>query len=251
MHVVEIGDRISLVQIERHKVKTSDKTYVSQLLDFVDADKAIISAPMENGRVVPLSIGTKYEACFVTGKGLYKCDCEVVDRFKDGNMFQMIIKFITSFEKHQRREYFRLDLLMAFRFRLVPPEEEILIAKISQDNFESDNEKQRFLNTLDSIQNRWLRGNCIDLSGGGMRFASESERNKEEKVEVELCLNIGDKKEKLEIFAQIVEYRKLANNGYGYEYRVRFTEISKEAREKIIRFIFEEERRRRRKEKNM
>ena len=61
MHVVEIGDRISMIQIERHNVKVSDKTYVSQLLDFVEDDKAIISVPMENGRIVPLSIGTKYE----------------------------------------------------------------------------------------------------------------------------------------------------------------------------------------------
>ena len=61
MHIVEIGDRISLVKIERHNVKTNDKKYVSQLLDFVDSDKAIISVPMENGRVIPLSVGTKYE----------------------------------------------------------------------------------------------------------------------------------------------------------------------------------------------
>ena len=47
MHIVDIGDRISLVKIERHNVKTNDKKYVSQLLDFVDSDKAIISVPTE------------------------------------------------------------------------------------------------------------------------------------------------------------------------------------------------------------
>ena len=251
MHVVEIGDRISMVQIERHKVRVSDKTYVSQLLDFVDDDKAIISVPMENGRIIPLSIGTKYEACFVTAKGLYKCDCEIINRFKEGNMFQMLIQFISAFEKYQRREYFRLDLLMALRFRLVPPEEEILLMKISQDKFESDIEKQRFLNTLDSIQSKWNRGNCVDISGGGMRFVSETERNKEEKVVVEFSLDIGNDTKKLEIPAKIIEFRKLTSSAYGYEYRVKFTEISREDRERIIKFIFEEERRRRRKEKNM
>ena len=58
MHVVDIGDRISLVQIERHKVKISDKKYVSQLLDFVDSDKAIISVPMENGRIINAQVFT-------------------------------------------------------------------------------------------------------------------------------------------------------------------------------------------------
>lgn len=251
MHVVEIGDRISMIQIERHNVKVSDKTYVSQLLDFVEDDKAIISVPMENGRIVPLSIGTKYEACFVTAKGLYKCDCEIINRFKDGNMFQMLIQFITAFEKHQRREYFRLDLLMGLRFRLVPPEEEILLMKISQDNFESDAEKQRFLNTLDSIQNKWNRGNCVDISGGGMRFVSEAERTKEKRVVLEFGLELGNETKKLEIPADIVDVRRLTGNATGFEYRVKYSEISREDREKIIRFIFEEERRRRRKEKNM
>lgn len=251
MHIVEIGDRISLVKIERHNVKINDKKYVSQLLDFVDSDKAIISVPMENGRVIPLSVGTKYEACFVTAKGLYKCDCEIVDRFKEGNMFQMMVKFLTSFEKHQRREYFRLDLLMGIRFRLVPPEENLLIMKISQDNFVSDEERQRYVNTLRSIQNKWNHGNCIDLSGGGMRFVSETEKNREEEVIVNLKLLIGSNTEDMELPARIIEFRKANNNAFGYEYRIQFTEISRETREKIIRFIFEEERRRRRKEKNM
>jgi len=251
MHVVDIGDKISLVQIERHKVKISDKKYVSQLLDFVDNDKAIISVPMENGRIIPLSIGTKYEACFVTGKGLYKCDCEIIDRFKDGNMFQMLIKFLNSFEKYQRREYFRLEMLMAFKFRLIPPEEELLIMKISQNNFASDIEKQKYLNTLDSIQRKWNRANCIDISGGGMRFTAETERTREEKLVIDISLDVGNKKENLEIPARIIEFRKLTGNAMGYEYRIKFTEISREDREKIIRFIFEEERRRRRKEKNM
>ncbi len=250
MKVVDIGDKISLVRIERHNVKASDKKHSSQLLDFVEQDKAIISVPMENGRVVPLSVGTKYEACFVTHKGLYKCDVEVVDRFKEGNMFQMLIKFLTAFEKYQRREYFRLEILMSFKCRLVPPEEEILIMKISQDNFSSDEEKQRYINTLESIQGKWNKANCIDLSGGGMRFTCEAERTNQSQMIAELNLEIGNQTERLEIPARIISYRKLNGNAFGYEYRIMFTDISKGDREKIIRFIFEEERRRRRKEKN-
>ena len=73
--IVAIGDKLELRRLNSEdKTSGRGKVYVSQLLDLVDNDKAIIAMPIEKSHIVPLSVGEKYTISFYTGKGLYQCN---------------------------------------------------------------------------------------------------------------------------------------------------------------------------------
>ncbi len=57
------------------------KIYVSIIQDIVD-DELIISAPVKNGKIIPLEIGTSYMISIYTKGGLFNCKAKVSKRIK-------------------------------------------------------------------------------------------------------------------------------------------------------------------------
>lgn len=250
-NVVSIGDKVALSKSVGLKEQTGVKQYVSQVLDLLENDtKAIVSMPMENGRVIPLSVGDKYQAFFYTKKGMYQCNCEILDRYKEDNIYVMIIQFISAFEKYQRRQYFRLDMLKDIEFRLVTVQEQAIAQKLNEDNFESDILKAKFENTLAALQAVWSNGVITDLSGGGMRFNAQIDRNETKELVVKLDFQLGNKEYSYELTSEIVAVSSMSNKPGFDEYRICFKNITKEERENLIKYIFEEERKRRNKGNN-
>ena len=64
-NVIQIGDKLDLMQVEKEEGKEK-KQYTSQVLDFIEEDKAKIAMPMENLRIIPLTVGAKYMMSFHT-----------------------------------------------------------------------------------------------------------------------------------------------------------------------------------------
>lgn len=249
-NIVTVGDKVHLTKYTGINEQTeSHKQYVSQVLDLMDDAKAAIAMPLENGRVIPLSVGEKYDASFFTGKGIYKCTVEILDRYKEDNLYVLLVQFVSEFEKYQRRQFFRLNMLKNVEFRLVTPQEMIIEKKLNEDNFESEITKHKFINTLNALRMDWCKGTATDLSGGGMRFNAHKEKEKNDsELFIRLNFSVGDKEFDYELKAEIINVSSMPNKTGYFEYRIKFEDITKEQRENIIKYIFEEERKRRKKD---
>ncbi len=244
--LIKIGDRVSLVKLDTAKKTLEQKTksYVSQVLEFVTDEKVKIAMPIENGRIIPLEIGDKYAVRIYTQKGLFQCKSIIIDRFKEGNLFILLIEFTSSLEKCQRRQYFRLETLIDFKVREVTKDEQDI-----KDNAELTIVEKDEL--LKSFTFSWKSAIITDISGGGFRFNSGLKVLKGSRINFNLALQVGEEVIEYNLDASVVLANSLLNQTGYYEYRAEFYNITPEQREHIIRFVFEEERRKRRKEKGL
>lgn len=249
--IVCLGDKIQLKKIKTNNLDgTRDNVYISQLLDFLEDDKAYIAMPIEKGHVIPLSIDEKYVLTFYSNKGLYSCNATIINRFKSDKIHVLVVLFTSELQKIQRREYYRLDCLLDMTYYMISNKEISLRDRIKNPIIKEE-EKAALIQELETIKNIDINGTVIDLSGGGARFVSNSPLNKNDNVMISMNLSFINISKKIIVNGIIINSTKMINRTGFYEHRVYFKDILKEDRETIIKFIFEEERKQRKKEKGL
>ena len=77
---VELQRLASVAQNRREGTDKEVKTYYSLVSEVLDEDRIKITMPLEKGRIVSLSVNSRYNACFYTPHGLYQGRIIVVDR---------------------------------------------------------------------------------------------------------------------------------------------------------------------------
>jgi c-di-GMP-binding flagellar brake protein YcgR len=248
--IVAIGDKLELRRLSSENATSGrGKVYVSQLLDLIDNDKAIIAMPIEKSHIVPLSVGEKYTISFYTGKGLYQCNAIIFNRYKIKQIYVLEVQFISGIEKNQRRQYFRLSCIVDTLYHVITREEIVLEKKYNNTAYIDDTEKNKDYENLEELKKVWYEGTITDLSGGGAKFVSN--RAHEPGENIILSISLGINAENKKVPSKIVASAKMLNRAGFYEHRVQFTDINREDREAVIKFIFAEERRQRKREKGL
>lgn len=242
-NIITPGDRVDLVKWSRAEENQLLKQYLSKVMDFIDNDKLKLSMPMENGRVIPLTVGDKYNICFYTETGLFQCKAEIIDRYKDSNLYILVIQILSDLEKCQRRQYYRLESIIEFQYKIFSNEEEILKKRLLLNEFATEEMRLNCEKVLQKLQNAWKPAIITDISGGGIRFNSDMQLDKEKKIKIRLPLIFGGDKREIELLGDVVLSEPIINRRACFETRVEYSEISIEDRETIIKYIFEQERR--------
>ncbi len=227
--IIREGDKVELRKITAAgNDDNSGKYYVSKLCELLDDNRVGVLMPIERAQVVPLEIDDKYKIYFYTDNGLYQCKAVVRQRFKKDKLYVAIFRFISAFEKIQRRQFFRISCLIGIRYRSI-------------DRFpEKEGDKP------DS--GPWQNATAIDISGGGMRFNCPEYKGNDSKYEIEFDIPIDNSMVHYKVYARIVYISDMANRSGMYEYRLEFMGLEPKKRESIVRFVFDEERRRRKKD---
>ena len=104
-----VGGKVELFKKSR-RIKENGETkemLVSQIMDIND-ETIICTMPSRQGKMIVLEVGTLIEAFFYTGNYIYKSDCTVKSRGKEGNIFTVELRPETALVKFQRREFYRL-----------------------------------------------------------------------------------------------------------------------------------------------
>ncbi len=248
--IVAIGDKLELRRLNSEDATSGrGKMYISQLLDLVDNDKAIIAMPIERSHIVPLSVGEKYTISFYTGKGPYQCNAVILNRYKVKHIYVLEVQFTSELEKNQRRQYFRLNCIVDVLYHVITREEEILEKKINNTAYIDEEEKDKDYESLEALKKIWYEGTITDLSGGGAKFVSNQAHEPGEDIILSITLNTNAENKKIP--SKIIISSKMLNRVGFYEHRVQFTDINREDREAVIKFIFAEERRQRKREKGL
>lgn len=235
---INIGDKIDLEKIETRLTVDPDKkpdVYVSQVLDEGTSDSLYVAMPIHEGKIIPLSVGQELKATFFSKSGLLQSKVVVIGRFKKGSLFLMEIQLLTELKKIQRREYFRFPCRIPIEYRVV--------SDVEKRQIELKNEYE-----LEEENLEWKNGIMLDLSGGGIRFVSAFSEQKGIIIEVRFEITIGEEKDIMYSFAKLLRTERNPNKNTLFDNRIEFWNLQQDVREKIIRFIFDEQRRNRSKQ---
>lgn len=228
---VEFRDSISKEDL---KLGIKPKIYVSKIYDFTDEGYINVAMPISKGKLVPLERGRIFDVFFYTSKGIYQCRAKIMNRSKSDNLYSLEILLVTELQKFQRRQYFRLEKTLPIYYAELSEENYLLILKTHQ-----------FPDDMKDI-NLFSQADTLDISGGGMRFVGRTQIAQGKKVLVMFDINEHGKPVKYRLPATVILSFGIRGRAGMFEHRIEFENITKEYRELLIRYIFEEERKKRR-----
>lgn len=234
--VIPEGSKVELQRfssLSQKKENSEVKTYYSLVSEVIDNNRIKITMPLEKGKIVLLPINVRYNACFYTSSGLYQGRILTVDRYRDENVYMMVIELISDLVKFQRRQYYRLGCTMEMQYKKIEKNEK---------EYGDQSTKNLIIDDKDFIE-----GTALDISGGGMRFVSRQSLNENDSIFVILEIQYEDEKKEYGLNARVVTSEPLANQSGRYEHRIEYKEMSGKVRESLIKYIFDEERRQRKK----
>lgn len=236
-NVIKVGNRVELSEYVKIDEKIVRKVYLSQISDIVDENTLFILMPTLEGRLIPLPIDGEYEMCINSVNGLHNCRVLVTKRLKSDNILMLELSIKTPLKRYQRREYYRLEIGTEFVYKVLTPEE---LEQYAATRLEPDTVKKKA--PLSAV--------TVDLSGGGMKYLTRTKNEKGSKILIYVNLNFANNRRKqFMLLGHILASRYLENRDGIYEERLEFSDIPKEDREDIIKYIFEIERARRQKER--
>ncbi|WP_069649589.1 flagellar brake protein [Caloranaerobacter ferrireducens] len=209
-----IGDKI---EIREAKTKTNNK-YASQILDIIDDNIYIISGPIQKSALIPLHVGSLIEITyFREDKGRFVFKAKIIER-EYKNIYKLKIEKISCTTKLQERNYYRLSVKL---------------------------DVQKIYNLKLDDNNKEVIESCIakDISGGGIRVFCNFKHSVGDIVK----LNISITDFSITALGTVVRIQEIENDNFKFSLGVKFTEIEDEDRERLIRYIFEQQRKLRKK----
>ncbi len=227
------GDKVELQAVDRINSSEGEakKTYATKVYDVLSDDRLEVLMPMEKTKLILLPVDGEYDMCFYTSQGLYQCFARIVDRYKSNNVYVLVLDLTSNLRKHQRRDYYRYSCVLDMKTR-----------ELKQEEVQAVEANQVLL--VPGLPLR--RSLIIDLSGGGIRFISDHAYEEGSMVYCTYQLvNAGNARD-YEVVGKVLSVKPVNNRPGEYEHRVQYVNLSRDTREEIIKFIFEEERRIRR-----
>lgn len=235
---IQIGDKINLIKIEKRLSVDPEKKlvqYNSKVLDEGENGHYYISMPIQEGKLIPFSVGQEFEATFLTKSGLLRSQIIVCGRFKKGELFFMEIELTSSLTKVQRREFFRFSCRIPMEYRVIEEAEREIVEP--GDAYYAD-----------EVDLNWKNGVILDLSGGGVRFVCGVQEKKYSLLQVRFQIEIAGKPDVIYTYARLLRIQRNENQTGLFDVRLEFWRMDQGTREKIIRYIFEEQRKNRSKQ---
>jgi len=199
-----LGDRIEIQSGTKE-----DVIYISRVEEVFD-DFIRISVPIYATKLVLLRLEEKYKAYFHTQNGCFEAQITVKNRGKEGSLYYIDVT-VGEGKKIQRRDFYRLECILQMRFVI--------------DNGEEESEEV-------------FSGIVKDISGGGIKFVSNTGISPGSTLKA--FIEIKD--EYLDIVLNVLHAAACENGSYKYEYGAKYKVISAANREKIIKYIFDEQR---------
>ena len=210
-----VGGKVELFKKSR-RIKENGETkemLVSQIMDIND-ETIICTMPSRQGKMIVLEVGTLIEAFFYTGNYIYKSDCTVKSRGKEGNIFTVDADIIPLTD--EERKIF--DVTGKLPDNFVMPED---------------------------------KGIIVDISGGGLRLFSKKQYDADSIVNVSFPIQVGDRSRYMKLMAKVVMSMRNQNSDSVYDSRLQFVNMQKEDTEDIVKYVFAQQRMIRKKERGL
>ncbi len=231
------GRRVELRAIRRSSASKDGerrKSHQCQVIDIISEDRIELTMPMEKGKLILLPIDGEYDMYFSGSGVLYQCSARVVDRYKNHNMYVLVMDLTSNLRKHQRREYYRFSCALEMNCRQLE-EEELAIEDGDVEGKSDGEEMTPELPLKSSI--------IVDISGGGLRFVANYVYDVQSVILCKYHLMVDGRIKEFNLKGKVLDVREVENRQGVYEHRVQYIDMDAEEREEIIKYIFDEERR--------
>ena len=240
--VIRMGDKIDIHLSEQDMWNSHEgiaqKLYKSSVYDVVSNEEVQITMPMDGTRIILFDKGMNFSMIFYTKRGLFSGEGIVQNRFKDGANYVLTVLASRPLKKFQRREFFRINKMINLDYLHIsdevaklPTTEELFVITHNPDNhYEKCN------------------GTILDISGGGIRFSTTEQLEKDSYILSVFELRNERFDNKFYLVTQIIQSEPVQGDTKHFMNRAKFVLKNLRDREAIVRFIFEEERQMRKKE---
>ena len=230
------GDRVELTEVINSMKDKVEKHYVSQVNDILSDDRIEIMMPMVKQKLVLLPQGAEYNLTFFSNNTLYQAMSKVVDRYRNGNVYILVMDLTSNLRRFQRREYYRFSCMLQLNSRILDDDEVHLL------------DVDERLDIPSSPTQPLERSVIMDISGGGLRFVGNYCYPPGSMILCVYHLRTKDEDKEYKIISKVLEVKEKEDHPGLFEHRAKYVDIDDEAREEIIHFIFEEERKNRKKQ---
>lgn len=231
--ILAVGNKIEMMEIAQRNTDEK-KVYVSQILEFDEENEDMlrIAMPILEGKLIPLQVGRRFRLTFYANQGMYLADCVVEERFREGNVYLMLVRLTTQLKKNQRRQYYRMNCYYKLKFKIFTEEE--------KEQYENSKEIPETIH-----EREFLEGTALDLSGGGVRFVCEEEIKKNDLLLLQMVLQMEMEVKTFDIPSVVIAAHSTRKDPDLHEIRLCYIDIPERNREIIIKYIFSEERKKR------
>ncbi|MCD7709628.1 MAG: flagellar brake protein [Clostridiales bacterium] len=236
------GDKIDIKLLhQRNKEENGGPVapvYQSSICDYTSATVMEISMPTREGRMVLFQDKAECSLVFYTQQGMYECQGVVTGRRKEGGLYFLGMKITSRPLKFQRREFFRVDYLKDMQYY-----------KITNEVAELETTEELFMEIQDFDYIGMAKPATIrDISGGGVRFATGEALEQGSFVLACMRLTGTTMDDFFYLVCQVIACFQNPADEDMYIVRSKFIFKDLKDREKIVKFVFEEERKARRRE---
>lgn len=231
------GNKIEIQMVEQmNQNQEPPKTYISQIQDILSENQMEIVMPMEQTKLILLPVDKEYNLVIYAGSTLFQCFAKVIDRYKNNNIFILVVELTSNLRKYQRREYYRFSCALEMNSR-----------NLEEEEIRAIEEKDPYSNLIPGLPLK--RSVIVDISGGGLRFLSSHPYEPGSMIYISYNLFAGGSMKEYELVGKVLSSKKVEDRKGSYEHRVQYVDIDVDVREEIIKYIFEEERKHRKKER--
>lgn len=237
--VVSVGNRIDIVvakEGQEDENENENVSYPSKICDIINDDRLACTMPVRSNKLVVLPNGMKFEMYLYSSMGMYKCMAMITDRYKENNIYLLEVELLSELEKYQRRQYYRLEVMLDIKYK-----------KFTDDEYELYSNTGIISQSLDD--RNYANGTTVDISGGGVKFVSHEQLSEDTNLYCVLKIVYLGIEYNIGIVGNIITSTSVLNRAGYYEHRMEYMTINSDEREIIIKYIFEEERKKRKNRK--
>ncbi len=231
-------------EIAKEEKPGQEKTrYQTVLHDIKDDGTIVIELPIVERKLITLPSEVRYEFVFsISSNGFLMAIGKVLRRYKQNGFFLMDVELISSLEKFQRREYFRLECFLP-----------ALCISLGGKDLPIDTiaDYEEFARETMDQGHPIGHGTITNISGGGAHFVTSLDLGDTAYILLRVSFEEEKEEESPEAESQLlceVLDKIYEPDKRNYAYRLKFIFRNNKFREKIIRFVFDEQRKIRRKE---
>ncbi|QCX32334.1 hypothetical protein FDN13_00725 [Caloramator sp. E03] len=208
--------KIKLNVNQNLEIIENDITYKSSIQD-IKNEYILIGMPISGSKYMMIHIGSIIEYYIANEKEVFKCRSVVLGKTKEKNIQLAMLSFPEVIERVQRREYFRLPIVMDVKYFILP-ENRVYIDL-------ADVPIGYFKNLEKTV--------TIDISGGGVKIISKKSAKHNDFIL--LSIKVPDE---INVLCKVVrcDYDEAGKN---YKIALRYEKIDERLRDKIIKFIFD------------
>ncbi|WP_176461604.1 flagellar brake protein [Anaeromicrobium sediminis] len=212
----EVGTKLEIELLETLNINKKEKL-ISQVIDIISENCLLVGIPISKGTIRPISVKDEIKLIYTKkGTASYGFKVQVIDRGNKGNIPYLKVIKISDIEKVQRRDYYRLDMVLNVEMHI-------------------NNDRGEIIKVIEGLSK--------DISGGGIRVLCKEPIYKGTIIE----LIIKSEKEPIKVIAEVLRCTLYEELYSQYEVGLKYKDISVNNREKIVKFIFDTQRKMRKK----